>query len=340
MKNGCRLLSRWLIMSLLCVLIVSCGVPRSVRNSDKTKKIAKKMDSKNDNQNTLTDIQEFEKKVLASKSNNDSKPEQESSLPSLKSQLQNLSMEQVEIKNKVNTLQNDVIEIKYTLEEIKSALIKDNKMIRKQAVSGPEEELNQSDESNTSDEEFVVMPEEKSKELAIKKKESPKKPAAKKTAPKPIAKWKESEAKPNYKIAPASTIVKTEPKSEPIKQENIKPEMSEALNLFAKKDFNNTILKMNEILNSTKDKIVIIDCHFWIGESYFNLKDFRKAIDYFAKVIKAGSSDKRDDAQSKMAECFVKTGNISEAKTAYQTLIEKYPGSEYIPKAKKMLQQL
>jgi len=50
--------------------------------------------------------------------------------------------------------------------------------------------------------------------------------------------------------------------------------------------------------------------------------------------------DKKDVAQSRIAESYLRVGKNDEARVAYQTLLREHPKSTHSPKAKKMLQQL
>jgi TolA-binding protein len=114
---------------------------------------------------------------------------------------------------------------------------------------------------------------------------------------------------------------------------------SDVINKIAKKEFNSAIKQINEILKSSKDSYILSNCNYWLGECYFNQKDYAKAISYFKNVL-ASKSDKKDIAQARIAEAYVRVGKTEEAKTAYQLLLRDYPKSSQIPTARKMLQQL
>lgn len=60
------------------------------------------------------------------------------------------------------------------------------------------------------------------------------------------------------------------------------------------------------------------------------------------KPRKATAPADNDSAeeQNRIAEQRLRSGNLQEAKAAYRAIIEKYPNSRLVPKAKKMLQQL
>jgi TolA-binding protein len=81
-------------------------------------------------------------------------------------------------------------------------------------------------------------------------------------------------------------------------------------------------------------------CNYWLGESHFGLNQYDKAISYFDKVLKSGSASKKDDAMIMIAEAQVRSGKINEAKKMFNSFITVYPQSQFVPRAKKMLQQL
>ncbi|MPN29634.1 hypothetical protein SDC9_177087 [bioreactor metagenome] len=89
----------------------------------------------------------------------------------------------------------------------------------------------------------------------------------------------------------------------------------------------------------TKEETIIADCHYWLGECSFNQRDYSKSIAHFRNAL-IGNTDKKDIAQARIAESYIRVGKTEEAKIAYQNLLRDYPKSSQTPKAKKMLQQL
>jgi TolA-binding protein len=79
---------------------------------------------------------------------------------------------------------------------------------------------------------------------------------------------------------------------------------------------------------------------YWTGECLNGLKRYDDAVKVFEDVIATKGSDKRDDAQYMLAHVYLKMKDTAKAKEAYQTLIDKFPTSEYIARAKDELSRV
>jgi TolA-binding protein len=79
---------------------------------------------------------------------------------------------------------------------------------------------------------------------------------------------------------------------------------------------------------------------YWTGECLNGLKRYNDAINVFEEVVATRGSDKRDDAQYMLAHVYLRMKDTAKAKEAYQTLIDKFPTSEYVARAKEELAKL
>jgi tol-pal system protein YbgF len=76
--------------------------------------------------------------------------------------------------------------------------------------------------------------------------------------------------------------------------------------------------------------------HFYVGNSYFLEKDYKKgALDYMASYKKDPHGSKAAESLYKLALCFKRLNKNNEAKSTLDKLISDYPKSEIIAKAKK-----
>jgi tol-pal system protein YbgF len=77
---------------------------------------------------------------------------------------------------------------------------------------------------------------------------------------------------------------------------------------------------------------------YWIGDSYFNLRDFKNAIASQQKLV-ASYSDSASvpDALLNMGSSYLELGDHVSAKKAMDNLVARYPGSEAAEKAKRRL---
>jgi TolA-binding protein len=79
---------------------------------------------------------------------------------------------------------------------------------------------------------------------------------------------------------------------------------------------------------------------YWTGECLNGLKRYDDAIKVFEDVVATKVSDKRDDAQYMLAHVNLRKRDTAKAKEAYQTLIDKFPTSEYVARAREELAKL
>jgi TolA-binding protein len=71
------------------------------------------------------------------------------------------------------------------------------------------------------------------------------------------------------------------------------------------------------------------NCQYWIGEAYYGLKQYPKALLEFQKVFGYSQADKHDDAQLMIGMCYVKQGQGDKANQEFGTFLNTYSGSEY-----------
>ena len=80
---------------------------------------------------------------------------------------------------------------------------------------------------------------------------------------------------------------------------------------------------------------------YWQGESLYALKRYNEALQEFNLVVQEfPGSNKVDDAQFKIAECYERLGLASSARSAYELMLSKYPWSTNHDKAKERLSKL
>lgn len=332
--------------TVLSFALNSCGVPRSVgagrvESRSKTPKIENMAGKTPASQS----IEEYENLVLqakneknkdVAKTNVQTVPESisETRLPSLQEQMQALSKEQSDMKFKITGMQSDISEIKESLEEIKNAL---RPIVGKQSnnVTAGENLVTPSKPVNTNDN--IILPDELIENQKTQIKPSPKKQIKAKSSNTVTIKNSTANTSRETPVKMVSNIIEN---NDSKTVSDTPADMTAALNAFADKNYNAAISQMTQIMNEAKSAASKSECSYWIGESYFNLKDYPQAINYYSKVLKNGKSDRHDDAQAKLGESLLRTGQVNEAKSAFQNLIIRYPGSEYVPIARKMLQQL
>ena len=110
-----------------------------------------------------------------------------------------------------------------------------------------------------------------------------------------------------------------------------------AVNLARNKNFRESMNGMQSLLNSGIKDDYADNCHYWLGECNFQMKDYSKAIEHFEHVLTYKFSEKKDDAQLMIAQSYERLGDKTKAHAEYQKLVDMYPTSEYVKRAKAKL---
>jgi tol-pal system protein YbgF len=113
-----------------------------------------------------------------------------------------------------------------------------------------------------------------------------------------------------------------------------------AVAMVKKGTFSEAIPKFQALLSSSVKEDYAPNCRYWMGLAYFGLKDYKNALEQFNGVFEFKFSNKKDDAQLMIAQCYEKQGDMKQAKLEYQKLVKLYPASEFVKRAKKKIQQL
>ena len=110
-----------------------------------------------------------------------------------------------------------------------------------------------------------------------------------------------------------------------------------AVDLAKARKFREAMSEMQTLLNTGIKEDYADNCHYWLGECSFQLKDYAAAIPHFQVVLGYKFSEKKDDAQLMIAQSYERLGDKAKAKAEYQKLVEQYPTSEYVKRAKAKL---
>jgi tol-pal system protein YbgF len=106
-------------------------------------------------------------------------------------------------------------------------------------------------------------------------------------------------------------------------------------------DFDGAREVFTTIVTKYKNDALAGAAQFWIGDSYFQQKNYRKAGLEFQKVCdQFPKSEKAPDAELMVANSFLELNMTADAKSFYQTVIDAYPKSAAAKKAKEKLDEL
>lgn len=111
-----------------------------------------------------------------------------------------------------------------------------------------------------------------------------------------------------------------------------------AYSLFKAARYQDAISQLKKFLNNYPGSSLSPSAHYWIGNSYYALRDFKNAISAQEKLISTfPDSAKAPDAMLNIASSQQEMNKKPAAKKTLESLIAKYPGSEAAEKAKRRL---
>jgi tol-pal system protein YbgF len=111
-----------------------------------------------------------------------------------------------------------------------------------------------------------------------------------------------------------------------------------AYSLFKAGSYQDAISRFNKFLKTYPGSSFAPSAHYWIGNSYYALRDFKSAISAQEKLIKTyPDSAKAPDAMLNIASSQQEMNKKPAARKTLETLMAKYPGSEAADKAKRRL---
>ena len=113
-----------------------------------------------------------------------------------------------------------------------------------------------------------------------------------------------------------------------------------ALAKFKARDFHGAIADMEALLNGGVEQKLADNCQYWIGESYYGLKNYKDALKQFNTVLGLPRSEKKADATLMSGNCQAALGNSAAAKEAYQKVVSDFPTSPSVEKAKERLAKM
>ncbi|MBI1808129.1 MAG: tetratricopeptide repeat protein [Ignavibacteria bacterium] len=113
-----------------------------------------------------------------------------------------------------------------------------------------------------------------------------------------------------------------------------------ALTLFRSKKYHEAASALQAVLNAGAPVPMQDNCHYWLGECSYAMRQYDDAIEHFQKVFAFDRSQKKDDAQMMIANSYLAKGDRAGAKAEFEKLIKKFPASPFVKRAKAKLQRL
>ncbi len=121
---------------------------------------------------------------------------------------------------------------------------------------------------------------------------------------------------------------------------NYKQDYQAALQEYYNHNYKTAIKMFEQLLAIDSSNSLADNCRYWIGECYYGLGNYDQAIIEFTKVFSYPKSNKMADAQLKLGLCYWKLGDRARAADEFERLINDYPDSEYVDKAREFLAKI
>ncbi|GBD94149.1 tol-pal system protein YbgF [bacterium BMS3Abin05] len=113
-----------------------------------------------------------------------------------------------------------------------------------------------------------------------------------------------------------------------------------ALQEFNSRKYTAAIEQFSLLIQSNPNHPLASNCYYWIGESYYALKNYQKAEKALKDVLAFTKSYKKEPALLMLGLSYLRMGERVKAKEQFQALIQKYPTSPYSKKARLYLSKI
>ena len=134
----------------------------------------------------------------------------------------------------------------------------------------------------------------------------------------------------------------------PVRQTYSGPKLSEreeqaayrsGLTKYHQELYYQAIEDFNNIVQGGVDVTMRANAQYWVGRCYFEKGLCDDAISALEQVQRFENSDKLDDALVMIGLAFKNKDRLPEAKLAFQELVTRHPGSEYLTLARRFVQE-
>ncbi|HNW58771.1 MAG TPA: tol-pal system protein YbgF [bacterium] len=143
----------------------------------------------------------------------------------------------------------------------------------------------------------------------------------------------------NQRIADLETTLQNAPPAGDTLSGGFSYNYEEALKAFYARDYKKAAANFSSLLTSYPTHTLASNCQYWIGECLFAMHDYQQASSAFQAIFNYENTTKKDDATLMLGRCYYAINDKTNARDYFQAVIDKYPGSEYIEKARQWLRR-
>ena len=109
------------------------------------------------------------------------------------------------------------------------------------------------------------------------------------------------------------------------------------LAMYQKGDLKNSMEGFKRLISANNYHDLSDNCQYWIGEIYYSEKNYNISAQEFLKVFNFQGTNKADDSYYKLGLCYRNLNNADKALDTFNTLLEKFPNSEYVKRTKEQI---
>lgn len=113
-----------------------------------------------------------------------------------------------------------------------------------------------------------------------------------------------------------------------------------ALDEYYSRRYESAISGFTEILTITPTNSLADNAQYWIGESYYAIGNYTRALEAFQKVLDFPKSNKLPDSHFKIGITYLKLNNIDAAREELRAVVQNYPGTSAATFAGQQLKKL
>jgi tol-pal system protein YbgF len=116
---------------------------------------------------------------------------------------------------------------------------------------------------------------------------------------------------------------------------------NQAYNYYLNGNYDLAVGEFNEFLKRFPATSLAAHARYWIGESYYNKKEYRSAIDnYEGLIANHPKSDKVPAALLKEGLAYAEQGDVAKARSFFKRVLEEFPQTDEAGRAKQRLAEL
>lgn len=126
----------------------------------------------------------------------------------------------------------------------------------------------------------------------------------------------------------------------PAEAVSIRARYEEGVSLIERRRYDDAIEHFREMLADTRTSPYSDNCQFWIGECYYRMEQYEKAIFEYDRTLLFPNTNKGADAMYKLGRCYQQLNQNREAIDIFRRFLAEYPDSRLYSQVMTRLENL